>query len=95
MQTIAFGMNKQWDPALQHWGLDLVTYEGAWWNDIRKRMYISMCDWVTLLYGKKLTGHCKPTTMEKNKNHWIKEKIGENPCHLVLGKHKKAWIIKT
>ena len=35
----------------------------------RKRMYICMCDWVTLLFSEKCTEHCKPTIMEKNKNH--------------------------
>ena len=29
MQTIAFGMGKQWDPAVQHWELRLVTCDGA------------------------------------------------------------------
>ena len=28
-----------------------------------------MCDWVTLLYSKKLTEHRKPAIVEKNKNH--------------------------
>ena len=34
---------------------------------MRKRMYICMCDWVTLLYSRKLTDHCKPVIMEKIK----------------------------
>jgi len=29
-------------------------------------MYICMCDWVILLYSRKLTEHCKPAMMEKN-----------------------------
>ena len=35
----------------------------------RKRMYvyICMCDWVPLLYCRKLTEHCKPAIMEKIK----------------------------
>ena len=33
-----------------------------------------MCDWVTLLYSRKLTEHYKPAIMEKNKNHYIKNK---------------------
>ena len=33
-----------------------------------------MCDWVTLPYGRKLTEHCKPAIMEKNKNHYKKIK---------------------
>ena len=26
-----------------------------------------MCDWVTMLYSRKLTEHCKPVMMEKIK----------------------------
>lgn len=26
-----------------------------------------LCDWVTLLYGRKLTEYCKPTIVEKLK----------------------------
>ena len=37
-------------------------------DNVRKRMYMCMCDWVTLLYGRKLTEHCKPTVMEKRKS---------------------------
>ena len=42
-----------------------------WWNmmedNVRKRMYICMCDWVTFLCSRKLTEHCKPAIMEKIK----------------------------
>ena len=38
-------------------------------NNVRKRMYICMYDWVTLPYSGKLTEHCKSTIMEKIKNH--------------------------
>ena len=34
--------------------------------NVRERMYICMCDWVTLLWSRKLTEHCKPTIMGKN-----------------------------
>ena len=37
------------------------------YDSVRKRTYICMCDWVTLLYSRKLTGHCKPAIMEKIK----------------------------
>ena len=30
----------------------------------KKRMYMCMCDWITLLYSGKLTEHCKPARME-------------------------------
>jgi len=36
-------------------------------GDFGKRMYICMCDWVNLLYNRKLTEHCKPARMEKIK----------------------------
>ena len=32
-----------------------------------KRIYTCMCNWVTMLYSRKLTKHCKPATMEKIK----------------------------
>ena len=32
-----------------------------------------MCNWVTMLYSRKLTEHCKPAIMEKNKNQYIKK----------------------
>ena len=30
MQTVAFGVDKQWDPAIQHRKLYLVTCDGIW-----------------------------------------------------------------
>ena len=44
---------------------------------MRKRIYIRMCDWVTLLYSRKLIEHCKPTIMEKIKLLKNKTKM---PC---------------
>ena len=41
-----------------------------------------MCDWVTLLYSKKLTEHCRPAIMEK--------KIIKNPKKK---KKKKVWEV--
>ena len=32
-----------------------------------------MCNWVTMLYSRKLTKHCKPAIMEKHKNHYNKK----------------------
>ena len=31
-----------------------------------------MCNWVTMLYSRKVTEHCKPVIMKKNKNHYKK-----------------------
>jgi len=36
-------------------------------DNVRKRMYICMCDWVTLLYSRKLTEHYILAMMEKIK----------------------------
>ena len=44
---------------------------------LEKYIYVCVCvcarDWVALLYSVKLTEHCKPTKMEKNKNHYKKK----------------------
>ena len=45
----------------------------------RKNIYTCMCDWITLLYSRKLTGQYKPAIMEKIK--------------IIIKKKKK--IIKT
>ena len=48
-----------------------IVSSHLWWSrmedNVRKRMYLCMCDWVILLYSRKLTEHCKPATMEKIK----------------------------
>ena len=36
-------------------------------DNVRKRMYICVCDWITLLYSRKLTEHHKLATTEKIK----------------------------
>ena len=36
-------------------------------DNVRKRMYICMCEWVILLYSRKLREHCKPAMREKIK----------------------------
>ena len=36
-------------------------------------MYTCRCNWVTMLYSRKSTEHCKPAIMEKNNNHYIKK----------------------
>ena len=40
-----------------------------------------MCNWVTLLYIRKLTGHCKPAIMEKIKMI-IKKRKKESDCSI-------------
>ena len=37
-----------------------------------------MCSWVTMLYSRKLTQHCKPAIMDENKNHYIFKKKRKN-----------------
>ena len=48
------------------WSLMMEHY------NVRERMYTCICNWVTMLYSGKLTEHCKPAIMEKNKNNYIK-----------------------
>ena len=38
-------------------------------------MYKCMCNWVTMLYSRKLTGHCKPDLMEKKTKIIIYKKV--------------------
>ena len=40
MQTIAFGVDKQWDPAVEHRELYLATCDGTWWRIIWEKEYI-------------------------------------------------------
>ena len=39
-----------------------------------QKMYMCICDWVTLLYSRKWTEHCKPVKMEKIKIIYKKKK---------------------
>ena len=60
-------------------------------DNVRKKMYTCMCNWVTMLYSRKLTEHSKLAIMEKNKNRYIK-KGKENIFH-VNGKQKREVMI--
>ena len=44
-------------------------------DNVRKRMYIRMCDWITLIYSRKLTEHYKLARMQKTKIIILKKKI--------------------
>ena len=64
-------------------------------DNVRKRMYIRMCDWVSLLYCRKLTEHCKPTIMEKIKK--LKIFVSE-PCFpkfLIDWGPGRNWQVET
>ena len=43
MQTIAFGMDKQWDPAVEHWELYLITCDEAGCRIIWEKECIYVC----------------------------------------------------
>ena len=51
-------------------------------------MYTCMCNWVTMLYSRKLTEHRKTAIMEKNKNHHIKP----NKQNTVLNNLGELWF---
>ena len=58
MQTIAFGMDKQWDPAVSHW--ELLSSHFLWSMVMgEKRMDMCMCNWVTMLYSREKKGKNK------------------------------------
>ena len=58
---------------------------------MRKRKYIYTCDLATLLYGRKLTEHCKATVMEKIKI--IKKK---KKSHFpLIWEHLESFILIT
>ena len=48
-----------------------------------------MCNWVTLLYSRKLTEHCKPAIMEKIKI--IIKKKKKNPT-VAAQVAAEAWV---
>ena len=64
MQTIAFGVDKQWDPAVEQRELYPVTCDGTWWKIMWEKEYVCVyvCiyiyiyiydwDWVTLLHSR-------------------------------------------
>ena len=74
-------MDKQWDPTIYALG---TVSSHLWWSmmedNMRKIMCIykcvCVCDWIILLYSRKLTEHCKPTLMEK-----IKKQIESHTPH--------------
>ena len=35
-------------------------------HNMRRKICTCMCDWITLLYSKKLTEHCKPAIIENS-----------------------------
>ena len=55
-------------------------------------MYTCICNWVPMLYSRKLTEHCKPAVMEKNKKLY-KNKKQNKTCHFKK-KEKKNLKIK-
>ena len=89
MQTIAFRMSScciALGTIFNHLWQSMIMWE--------KRMYTCMCNWVTLLYSRKLIEHCKPAILEKIKiiiriyeewvNSFVQERTVSNSgicCH--------------
>ena len=65
MQTMEFGVGKQWDPAIQHSELYLVTCDGKWWRIIMWEKNICMTG--SLCYTAEID-----RTLEINYNGKIK-----------------------
>ena len=54
-------------------------------DNVRKKIFTCTCDWVTLLYSRKLTKCCKPDIQEKikiieEKKIWKVVVLNEHPC---------------
>ena len=74
MQTIALGVGKQWDHAVKHKELYLVTCNGTWWRIIWEKGYIYIYRLGHYAVQQKLIEHCKSTIIEKMKilkNHHL------------------------
>ena len=54
-----------------------------WWSRImwEKILYTCMCNWVTMLYGGKLTEQCKPVIMKKKNSFSIFITSCWTQCH--------------
>ena len=61
MQTTAFGMDKQGDPAVERWELYLVTYDGA-----------RSCEKIECIYACVTELPCCTAENEQNTVHQLK-----------------------
>ena len=52
-----------------------------------------MCNWVTILYSRKMTEHCKPAIVEKDKNHYIGVPVVAQWLTNPIGNHEVAGSI--
>ena len=52
-----------------------------------------MCNWVNMLYSRKLTEHCVPAIMKKNENKKIKIKWTIYHDQLGFTPESQGWII--
>ena len=76
MQTIAFGVDKQWDFAVEHRELYPVTCDGTWWRIMWEKEYIY--DWVPLLHNGNWQSKSiiiKIKKLKRQKNHTLEIKI--------------------
>ena len=66
------------------------TCDRAWWRIMWEKecVCVYMCDWVTLLYHRKLIENCKPPIMEK-----IKIILKNGDCDAIQGQRLKrcSW----
>ena len=78
MQTIALEMDKQWDSAVYHRELYLVTCDPTWWIMWEKEcvcvcVYIYVCIYIYIMFvwlghfavQQKLIDKCKSTIIKK------------------------------
>ena len=64
-------------------------------DNVTERMYVCTYAWVTVLYRRKLTEHCKPTIMEKIKIILKKEIYGKSKSQAITDREKKVQDDET
>ena len=96
MQIIAFGVDKQWDPAVKHRELYLVIYDGTWWRIMWEKEHIYVCGCVCVTGSLCCAVEIDKTLWInynwKNKNHLKKKNYAwsETKCNLKLSESFKS-----
>ena len=54
MQTTTFGVDWQWDPAVKHWELCLVTCDKAWEWEKKECTHVCVTGSLCCTVGKKI-----------------------------------------
>ena len=59
-----------------------------------KIMYTCICNCTcTMMYSRKMTEHCKPAIMGKNKNHYVKKPKKKEKDYQSIKKHELLYVV--